>query len=429
MYDKNLELLSEYIENILKGTTSQPPIVNELSEPYQGLGRGLQEIQSAIHRLTQYADELSNGNLSVEFPDDNNFLCANLQTLHSNLNQIARRSKQVAEGNYTQQVENPGDFSASFNGMTNQIKKREAQLKEEAAQLKEEAARLKEAAAHIQHRAEMSESHNELLIKLLSKRNEWLLVVDKNSRKILYCNKQESEETKDTTFCRTCKNRLSFQPDLLHWNTGEQYKVWELDDENDTHFRITSFPLEWKEFDSYVHIVVDITDEKRAAQDLTSKAYHDPGTGIKNRLFFKEYMDRFLSEKRNATLCYLDLDGLKYVNDVYGHLEGDMYIQNFVELIRNNFRSGDTFARIGGDEFCLVLTGSIKELIEKKLAEILNDFQTSDFAEYQCSFSYGVVDIVGADNKLSLDELLQKADDIMYECKRKNKEKYPALVR
>ena len=45
-----------------------------------------------------------------------------------------------------------------------------------------------------------------------------------------------------------------------------------------------------------------------------------------------------LQEKREAILCYLDLDGLKYVNDKFGHLEGDMYIQNFVELIKNNFR-------------------------------------------------------------------------------------------
>ncbi|MCI9329018.1 MAG: diguanylate cyclase, partial [Ruminococcus sp.] len=48
---------------------------------------------------------------------------------------------------------------------------------------------------------------------------------------------------------------------------------------------------------------------------------------------------------------------------------------------------------------------------------------------YQCSFSYGVVDIDGADNHLSYDEILQKADEIMYECKRRNKEKYPQLVR
>ena len=180
---------------------------------------------------------------------------------------------------------------------------------------------------------------------------------------------------------------------------------------------------------SYVHIIVDITDEKQAAHNLASKAYHDPGTGIKNRLFFEEYMEMVLREEQNTTLCYLDLDGLKYVNDTYGHLEGDIYIQNFVELIKANFRSEDTFARIGGDEFCLVLSGSIGELIDLKMAEILRGFQTGGYAEYQCSFSYGVVDIDGSDHDLTYDEILHKADEIMYECKRRNKEKYPQLVR
>ena len=63
------------------------------------------------------------------------------------------------------------------------------------------------------------------------------------------------------------------------------------------------------------------------------------------------------------------------------------------------------------------------------MAEILKEFQQAGFAEYQCSFSYGIVGIDGGTNTLSYDEILQKADGIMYECKRRNKEKYPQLVR
>ena len=76
-----------------------------------------------------------------------------------------------------------------------------------------------------------------------------------------------------------------------------------------------------------------------------------------------------------------------------------------------------------------MLSGSIKELIDLKMAEILKDFQTGGYAEYQCSFSYGIVGIDGANNDLSYDDILHKADEIMYECKRRNKEKYPQLVR
>lgn len=290
--------------------------------------------------------------------------------------------------------------------------------------------KLKEEKQQIQSRAEKIEGYNELLVAMLSKRDEWLLVVDTETKEILYCNKRKQIGSTDKSFCETCKSRLNFHPELLKWNDKEQqYSVWEMEGADNANYRITSFPIELKERSSYVHIIVDITEEKRTAYNLTSKAYHDPGTGIKNRLFFEEYMEIVLREKQLATLCYLDLDGLKYVNDKYGHLEGDTYIQNFVEIIRKDFRSGDTFARIGGDEFCLVLSGNMKELLDKKLEEILREFQESDFSEYQCSFSFGVVEIPGGKNTLTLEELLEKADHLMYECKRKNKEKYPALVR
>lgn len=281
----------------------------------------------------------------------------------------------------------------------------------------------------LQSRSEKIEGYNELLVAMLSKRDEWLLVVDTETKEILYCNKRKQLNDTNSTFCNTCKNRLTFQPELLKWHGKEQYSVWEMAGADDTHYRITSFPIELKMRSSYVHIIVDVTEEKRTAHSLTSKAYSDPGTGIKNRLFFEEYMEIILREKQQATLCYLDLDGLKYVNDKYGHLEGDTYIQNFVETIRKDFRNGDTFARIGGDEFCLVLSGNMKELMDKKLEEILREFQNSDLSEYQCSFSFGVVEIPGKANTMSMDDILQAADELMYECKRRNKEKYPALVR
>lgn len=337
------------------------------------------------------------------------------QEFYDGLKQLARQLHQVAEGDYSQQSDKLGELSDAFNEMTQRLREREAAFKEELITARS--------------RAEVTEGYNELLVELLSRRNEWVLVVDMDSKEIIYCNKKKKRETVDKSFCKMCKNRLSFQSELLRWNQKEQYKVWEMKDGNDMHYRVTSFLVEWKDRNAGVHIVVDITDEKRMTSNLTSKAYHDAGTGIKNRLFFEEYMEMLLHDGQKATLCYLDLDGLKYVNDKYGHQEGDTYIQYFVELIRGSFRSEDTFARIGGDEFCIILTGAIKELIERKMAELLHEFQTAEFREYRCSFSYGVVEITGEENEMDLKELLQEADEIMYECKRKNKEKYPELIR
>lgn len=64
--------------------------------------------------------------------------------------------------------------------------------------------------------------------------------------------------------------------------------------------------------------------------------------------------------------CYCDLDHLKYVNDRYGHLEGDRYICRFVETVKSCICENDLFARVGGDEFCIILRKCPKEMAERK---------------------------------------------------------------
>lgn len=411
--NKNCELLFEYLRGILYDSWIEQLEVGELSEPYRDLGRGLQYMQNAVNELVTYSAELSKGNLSVEFPKEYNFLCENLKNLHANLNHLTWQAQQVTKGDYSQHVAFLGEFSDAFNEMTRQLKDREEQLKE--------------AAEKAERRAEMIEGYNELLVEMLSKRKEWLLVVDRDTSEIIYCNKKKQVGVIEDTFCQTCKRRLSFQSELLNWRSHEQYQVWEMEGEADTFYRVTSFQMEWKERSSYVHVVVDITDEKRNARNMTSKAYHDPLTGTKNRLFFEEYMGIVLRDELEATLCYLQLDGLEYVNETFGHDVGDEYIQKFVEIVKKNFRGGDTFTRIDGDEFCVILSGNMAELINRKLAEIMREFQEEVYAKYQRSFSYGVLEVKSKENKMTVADILEMADDVLYECRNKNRVKYPAI--
>ena len=416
MEEKNSKCLTEYVGSILNGSRTGILDIGELDIPFRELGQELNMLAQKVEEMRAYSAELSKGNLAVDFPASDNILCESLKNLHVNLKLLSWQAGQMAKGNYSSRASYLGGLSDSLNEIAGRLKEKETWYKEE----------MQKAKSH----AESIEGYNELLIGMLSKRNEWLLVVDIESKEILYCNKKNADGTAaDTSFCETCKRRLSFQGELLEWGNEEQYHVWETSNGDDRDYRITSFMIEWKGRSSGVHIVVDITEEKMAARKLTSKAYNDAGTGIRNRQFFEEYMEILLREKKEATLCYFDLDGLKYVNDTFGHMEGDMYIQYFVELIKRNFRTDDTFARTGGDEFCLVLAGCIKDLMDRKMEEILKEFQAVDNGSYQCSFSYGIVEIHGQDNTLSLDEIIHEADAIMYECKRQNKEKYPNLAR
>ena len=171
MEKDNCEMLFEYLKSILYDSPIRPLHVEELDAPYRKLGLGLQYLQKAVEEMQAYTKDLSQGNLSGEFPARDNFLCANLKNLHANLNHLTWQAKEVAAGDYSQHVSYLGEFSEAFNTMTAQLKEREALLKEETAR--------------VQKRAEVIEGYNELLVELTTKRNEWILVVDANSRDIV----------------------------------------------------------------------------------------------------------------------------------------------------------------------------------------------------------------------------------------------------
>lgn len=411
MEKDNCGLLFEYLRSILYDQQIQPLDVKELDEPYQKLGKGLLFLQQAVEEMLAYTEDLSRGNLSGAYPSRDNFLCVNLKNLHASLNHLTWQAKQVANGDYSQHVSYLGEFSEAFNTMTAQLKEREAQLKEEAQKAQE--------------RAQVIEEYNDLLVEMTRRRKEWIVVVDEESRDIVYCNKRKDEKRIDPEFCEKCRHRLSFRNDILNWQDSDQYKVWEAGDEEQGYYRITTFHIEWRGRNAHAHIVVDITDERRAANRLNSKAYMDPGTGIHNRLFFDEYMESVLEEGREVTLCYLDLDGLKYVNDHFGHNQGDNYIRSFVSHMKSSVRATDIFARIGGDEFCVVIPEVEKETAEKKFAELLERFAAENKEEYPVSFSYGVVEIRSTEKRPALEDIIKTADAQMYECKRRNKERYP----
>ena len=82
--------------------------------------------------MKRYSAEISKGNLSIEAPGRDNFLCENLKNIHANLNHLTWQAKQVAKGDYSQSVSYLGEFSEAFNTMTKQLKEREEELEEEA---------------------------------------------------------------------------------------------------------------------------------------------------------------------------------------------------------------------------------------------------------------------------------------------------------
>ena len=163
---------------------------------------------------------------------------------------------------------------------------------------------------------------------------------------------------------------------------------------------------------------------KEREEELEEEAYRDKLTGIGNRHLFHERAETMLATGKKIVFCYCDLDHLKYVNDHFGHQEGDRYLLYFVETVKANIRPGDLFVRLGGDEFCVVLLNCSQETMQEKFRNLHEAFSREGAGDYPKNFSYGIIGLPERHDIVSTDEILQRADEVMYEYKWKHKEKY-----
>jgi diguanylate cyclase (GGDEF)-like protein/PAS domain S-box-containing protein len=171
----------------------------------------------------------------------------------------------------------------------------------------------------------------------------------------------------------------------------------------------------------------DITDRKRADEQITYQAYHDVLTELPNRVLFKDRLGlALLQAKRNATslaVIFIDLDRFKVVNDTLGHGAGDLLLQQVAVRLKACLRRCDTLSRLGGDEFTAVLP-ELKDrqdaaLIANKFVECLHLPFPIAGQSVHVSASIGIA--LFPENSKNLDELLRYADMAMYHMKSKGK--------
>ncbi len=167
----------------------------------------------------------------------------------------------------------------------------------------------------------------------------------------------------------------------------------------------------------------DISERKKMEERLRSLSITDELTGLYNRRGFLTFADHHLKaaerRKEAVLLILIDLDGLKQINDAYGHNIGDQALIDAAQIIKQTFRSTDVTARISGDEFVVVTTdsdGNGLESIRKRMEESINGYNSRGIKPYQLSFSYGVAKF-DPFAPSSIDRLLVKADELMYKNK------------
>ncbi|WP_421901591.1 GGDEF domain-containing protein [Maridesulfovibrio sp.] len=166
-------------------------------------------------------------------------------------------------------------------------------------------------------------------------------------------------------------------------------------------------------------------------QELSYKTEHDPLTGLSNRRVFERTLDQEIERTRRSktplTLAILDLDNFKKINDTWGHLKGDEVLIDFADLLSQNSRRYDLVARIGGEEFAIILSGvglvKAKQLLERLLDKIrgLTFTKPGSNETFSVTCSAGISCFKGMVD-VEMHELIGKADKALYDAKKAGKD-------
>ncbi len=177
--------------------------------------------------------------------------------------------------------------------------------------------------------------------------------------------------------------------------------------------------------------VTDITDRKRMEAEILALSITDQLTGLYNRrgFLFHARQQLKLSErnKNGLLLFFADLDSLKNINDTLGHEEGDKALIEAANIIKETFRASDIIARLGGDEFAVLainIKGTNHDVLTYRLNKIIDIWNSQEGRKYVLSISMGC-SCYDPENPCSIDDLIARADKLMYERKQDKKRLLP----
>jgi diguanylate cyclase (GGDEF)-like protein/PAS domain S-box-containing protein len=174
----------------------------------------------------------------------------------------------------------------------------------------------------------------------------------------------------------------------------------------------------------------DITDRKRADEQIRNLAYHDPLTSLPNRLLFRDRLSLAVAQAHRAgqklAVLFIDLDRFKVINDSLGHALGDRVLQTVAARLQASVREGDTVARVGGDEFVLILPGVQRLLqvarVAEKICAALREPLVLEGHELFVTTSMGIS--VYPDDGEDAEALIKNADTAMYRAKEHGRNRY-----
>ena len=365
----------------------------------------LEQIIDALLQVRATVFSMANGDFSCNIRLKG-FLGGSLKALQAHLNHLTWQTKMVAQGDFSQRVDFMGEFSESFNAMVVQL----------------EEAHRKLAASEERYRSFFASTE---AIKLIVN-PENCLIIDANSAAVDFFGYSREEMLSMKI------NELSAQP-----VDGIEQKIKAAQEFGKGSFVSRYYSASGECFDVEVHTspivfgdaelqmcsIQDITERKKMEEKLQFMATTDSLTGLNNRFQFmtlgRLYYERAKRSGSLLAVAMYDVDHFKQVNDTWGHDAGDIVLKRLSQIALKLFRASDVLGRLGGEEFAVVMPECDAEramiAVERFRLAVAGNVIEHEGKTFSITVSCGITTLTRAEN--SLDMLLKKADEALYNAK------------
>ena len=374
-----------------------------------------------LEEIGRFVVPLSRGELSAPLPSPDNRMAAPLVEMHARFRQLTRQTQEIARGDYAQRIDFMGELSEAFSAMAILLEERERVLTNEIA-------RRKQAEAELQGERDLLAAGPAVTFRWDVGDEGTVQYVSPNISRYGYAPEEFTSggrtfasivDPVDLDWINEDGNDKS-RAGLESWT--QEYRIIDADD---VQHWVRDFTHAVRGGDgavtAYEGYVIDITAQKaaeaalkRREQQLRMLSLSDGLTGLYNRRGFfavgEHAMRAARRRARGLGVVYVDIDGLKAINERFGHAQGDAALRMVADVIRAGVRESDVAGRVSGDEFAILAAdgaGVSRDLVERLRRRVARANEEAG-RQFRISLSIGAVDW-GHEEQATLQELVERA--------------------